>query len=401
MANKYTSIMPSGTSNYLTPAEAFNRSNTDFLTPGVAGLTTNTSGVAPATGSFAVNAQGTPNMTVAVSSGQGLVSATPTGGNAQKYNVRSDASENVTIAANATGSTVYDFLYIKLDATLLNNPDVTGTTVMSFVTQRSTTQYVDSNGAPANSELIAEITVVNGAASIGNSSITDRRRRVTFFTDGWADFNEVPVYASATTFTCSAGLAAILGTGDKVRLRQSGTDKYFFVTGVSGTTVTINGGTDYTLANATIGKAHFSKDATPAGFPHWFNFNPTLTNVTVGNGTQTGKFTMLGKQVTQRFQFVMGSTSAISNDFIFTLPVTSVDYGLAGSANYWIGNAWIEDTGIANYHGPIGWRNTTSALARVYNAGSTYVGSNQFSSTVPFTWGTGDSIQGELVYEAA
>lgn len=220
-------------------------------------------------------------MTVAVSAGNGMVRATPTGGNAQHFNVRSDASENVTIASNASGSTVYDFIYIVLAAATLNNPNVTGTDAMTFTVQRSTTQYVDSNSAPANSELIAEVTVVNGAASIANASITDRRRKANIFSNSWQDFNEVPVYVSATTMTVSAGLAATLFVGDKLLLRQAGSDKYFYITGISGTTITIFGGTDYTLANAVIGKAQFSKAANPTGFPGYFN----STNAGGGGGS--------------------------------------------------------------------------------------------------------------------
>lgn len=182
MVNKTVSMMPSGTNNYLSPPEQANRTNTDFLSPGVSGVITSTSGVAPTTGSFAVNAQGTPNMTVAVSAGKGLVNATPSGGNAQNYNVKADATENVTIANNATGSTVFDFLYITLDATKLNNPATAGTDVFTYTVSRSTTAYSatganngNSNGTPANSFLLSVMTVATGAVSIANASITDAR----------------------------------------------------------------------------------------------------------------------------------------------------------------------------------------------------------------------------------
>ena len=175
MATKTASIIQSGTSNYLTPAESFNVVATDLLTPGIVGSYTATSGVAPTTGSFAVNAQGSPNMTVAVSAGQAYVNATPTGGTAQNIRVSMDASENVTIAANSTGSTRYDWVYIKIDPDKLNNPATNGLDVVTLITQRSTTLATDSNGTPANALAIATVTVANGASSIANADITDRR----------------------------------------------------------------------------------------------------------------------------------------------------------------------------------------------------------------------------------
>lgn len=175
MANKYAGVIQSGVNNYLTSATTLNGLQTDLVAAGVVGAITSTAGVAPTTGSFAVNAQGSPNMTVAVSGGQAYVTATPTGGSSQRIRVTSDASENVTISANATGGTRYDWVYIKVDADKLNNPSVSGTDVVTFITQRSTTLATDSNGTPANSYAIATVTVINGASSIANSDITDRR----------------------------------------------------------------------------------------------------------------------------------------------------------------------------------------------------------------------------------
>lgn len=175
MANKSASVIQSGTNNYLTPAESFNVVATDLVTPGVVSSITSTSGVAPTTGSFAVNAQGSPNMSVAVSAGEAYVNATPTGGTAQNIRVKLAASENVTIPANSTGSTRYDYVYIKVDADKLNNPAADGTDVVTLITQRSTTLATDSNGTPANALAIATVTVTNGAVSIANADITDRR----------------------------------------------------------------------------------------------------------------------------------------------------------------------------------------------------------------------------------
>lgn len=281
MANKLPTFIQSGTSNYRTPVISFNRLATDLITPGFVGTLTNTSGVAPQTGSFAINAQGTPNMSVAVSLGQLYMSATPSGSTAQTYGVTMDATENVTISSNSTGSTVYDFIYMKLDTTNLNNPAVDGLNVASFFTSRSTTASVDSNGAQANSLLIGEVAVANNAVSISNANITDRRIQMSINTTGWINANETHTYLSATTVTVPSGALFKYAVGDKYRIFQAGALKYFYITGVTDTVLTIFGGTDYTLTNTTINQPSYSHAGTPIGFPGYFN----STNAGAGAGS--------------------------------------------------------------------------------------------------------------------
>lgn len=402
MANKYVSVIPSGTNNYLTPAEKFNQPITDHISQGIVGLLGNTSGVAPATGNFAVNAQGSPNMTVAVSSGSAYVVATPSGGNQQTFAVTSDASENVTISANSTGGTRYDFVYLVLDATKLTAPAVTGTDVASFTVQRSTTQYVDSNGAPSNSLLLAEVTVSNGASSISNSNITDRRivSNLTF-NNGWNRFSVTPAYASSTTFTLTGDWTNVLSKGTKIWFKQSGSSKYFYVTGTSystgTTTVTVTGGTDYTVANATIYDAHYSQAESPAGHPIWFNYTPTWTNVTIGNATVDAKFAIHGRTVEGRIGFTYGGTTSISGNITFSLPATA-DVG----SGYDIGGAYIEDNAVAGYRGFLATASTTTAQLTVGNAAGTYVTNTATGAAVPFaSWGSGDFFRGYYRYNMA
>ena len=401
MANKYVSVIPSGTNNYLTPAEKFNQPITDHIGQGIVGLLGNTSGVAPSTGNFAVNAQGSPNMTVAVSSGSAYVVATPSGGNQQTFAVTSDASENVTISANSTGSTRYDFVYLVLDATKLTAPAVTGTDVASFTVQRSTTQYVDSNGAPANSLLLAEVTVANGAASISNSNISDRRivSNLTF-NNGWNRFSVTATYASATTFTLTGDWTNVLSKGTKIWFKQSGSSKYFYVTGTSystgTTTVTVTGGTDYTVANAAIYDAHYSQAESPAGHPIWFNYTPTWTNVTIGNATVDAKFAIHGRTVEGRIGFAFGGTTSISGNMTFSLPVTA-DVG----SGYDIGGAYIEDNAVAGYRGFLATGSTTTAQLTVANAAGTYATNTATGAAVPFAWASADFFRGYYRYNMA
>jgi len=98
-------------------------------------------------------------------------------------------------------------------------------------------------------------------------------------TDGWtAATGETWTYASADsptfTFTVATDLTTKYAAGQRIKLTQT-TAKYFIVTKVSysapNTTVTIYGGTDYTLANAAITLPYMSREKAPFGF----NLDPT------------------------------------------------------------------------------------------------------------------------------
>lgn len=175
----YTSILTGGSNNHETTSEAANGAQTDLIGEGVVGAITNTGGVAPATGALAVNAQGTPAMAVDVSAGLAYVTATPTGQNSQNLRIRNTATASVSISANSTGSTKYDWIYLAVDATKAANPAVDGDDVASLVVSRSTSSSSDDGTPPTYATLLAKVTVANGATSITNGNIADARSNIT------------------------------------------------------------------------------------------------------------------------------------------------------------------------------------------------------------------------------
>lgn len=154
------------------------------------------------------------------------------------------------------------------------------------------------------------------------------------------------------------------------------------------------------LASGAVTQAKLSTTAGEIG-ASWATWTPTLTAITLGNGTLTAKYVQIGKVVTLRFNFVLGSTSAIGTNPKFTLPVTSLSYGASGTETIRVGGAMFEDTGVTNAHGIVGLISTTEAGFYVNSANGTYVGIAGISSTVPWTWGTGDSLNTTFSYEAA
>jgi hypothetical protein len=86
--------------------------------------------------------------------------------------------------------------------------------------------------------------------------------------DGWLDPIETWTYASASTITVPSGAASKYSVGDKIKLTQT-TVKYFYVTAVADTLLTVTGGSDYTVANAAITSNYYSH-SNPVGFPGGF-----------------------------------------------------------------------------------------------------------------------------------
>lgn len=97
--------------------------------------------------------------------------------------------------------------------------------------------------------------------------------------DGWNVIFDTLTYASANTFTISGDWTSVFTRGVKMKLTQTSV-KYFSVvksTHSSGTTtVTVTGGSDYSLANAAITSPYYSNWENPASFPATFSWAPTF-----------------------------------------------------------------------------------------------------------------------------
>jgi hypothetical protein len=95
------------------------------------------------------------------------------------------------------------------------------------------------------------------------------------------------------------------------------------------------------------------------------SYTPTFVNLTVGNGTLTGKYKQIGKTITGSIDLVWGSTTSLGGAATFTLPVTSVStYNALHSA---LGISYFDKPGSEAYGGVTLWASTTTATAFVPN----------------------------------
>lgn len=145
--------------------------------------------------------------------------------------------------------------------------------------------------------------------------------------DGWTAVTDTWTYASASTITVPSGAASLYQNGDRIRLKQGGGYKYYVLTAVADTLLTVAVNTDYTVANAAITDVYYSHQANPIGYPHWFNCVPT----TSASGSMTfsidsnlkAKFCVIGSMCTFTFGFV-GTTGGTPDYYAYvTLPITA------------------------------------------------------------------------------
>lgn len=132
----------------------------------------------------------------------------------------------------------------------------------------------------------------------------------------------------------------------------------------------------------------------------WLTWSPTWTNFTLGNGTvDYAKYLKIGKTVWFKLKVTLGSTSAVSTNPTFTLPVTtSSDYALS-KVEVFAGNVALRDTSASATRPAVPtWDTTTTCTPRYLSGTPANVA---IDSVSPFTWATGDIIQVHASYEAA
>lgn len=135
-----------------------------------------------------------------------------------------------------------------------------------------------------------------------------------------------------------------------------------------------------------------------AAAPTWGAYTPTWTNVTVGNGTLDFQYAQIGKIVFVHGTLTFGSTTSVSGEPQFTLPVTAVSYDAKAPVQ---GNCTLVDTGTETYFGSMLFNSTTKVAIRKFGLTGSSLVTSAISSTAPFTWTTGDIIAVGFWFEAA
>lgn len=166
-------------------------------------------------------------------------------------------------------------------------------------------------------------------------------------------------------------------------------------------TITMNAGATfpaYIMAEDVTGTIYPAGTLVTAGIiasEAWTDWTPTLTNLTLGNGSVDAKFIKLGRTVFYRFLFTLGTTSSVGTNPQFTLPVAPV---AAWTVPFGIGSALLRDNGTAEYLGTV--EVVSGSTVRPVSLGASSIVTT-ITATVPMTWATTDNIWAYGTYEAA
>jgi hypothetical protein len=129
----------------------------------------------------------------------------------------------------------------------------------------------------------------------------------------------------------------------------------------------------------------------------WTSFTPSWTNLTVGDGTNLGSYTHVGKTTFFRIIFTFGSTSSIGGSVSVNFPATSAS--LTGSVI--VGNVRLVDATGSTYFGNAMYLSTAAMIVTSFAVSGSSIIQAALSSTAPFTWATSDAIQITGFYERA
>ena len=302
-----TSVLTGGSNNHATSSEEVNGIATDFVSQGIVGTFTNTSGVAPATGAFAVNASGTPDANINISTGVAYVTGTPTSQNSQKFRVKCSVTGTLAISANASGSTKYDWIYIKLDATKMANPAVGADDVATIVASRSSSASTDDGTPPTYGYPIAVVTVANGFSTITNGNIRDVRTNAVVnlgsssVSSGWIDLGYTP---NTVTYNGNRSYSLVFNSTDLTSTVSPGMrQKFTRLTTAPTQCTSLNGTTQYYSKTSPAGMT-FTDDFVVSAWIKLSSYNSSNQMVIAsrGNGTSgwklcihtTGQIIMVG-----------------------------------------------------------------------------------------------------------
>lgn len=132
--------------------------------------------------------------------------------------------------------------------------------------------------------------------------------------------------------------------------------------------------------------------ARTAALGEWTAYTPTWTNLTIGNASNTGKFTQVGRTVFFKIDIIWGNTTSITAANVqVNFPVNAI---ATSSFTITHGEAIDASTGAAfGLHGRLVGATTQVLLT---DNGASLVA---VSATVPFTWTTSDELHLAGFYE--
>lgn len=132
------------------------------------------------------------------------------------------------------------------------------------------------------------------------------------------------------------------------------------------------------------------------------SFTPTFNNFTLGNGTATGFYNVMGKRVNGEIYVVAGNTTAFGTASSFDPPV-AINTRYTSRRFTPTGNAIFHDNGTEIYFGSLFFDSSTASGKILMNAfstaGGTFVKRATTTATSPYTIAANDTLSFTFDYE--
>ena len=129
----------------------------------------------------------------------------------------------------------------------------------------------------------------------------------------------------------------------------------------------------------------------------WNSYTPSLSGVTLGNGTLVGDYWRAGRFTGFKVKLTFGTTTSVSGAMVVGLPVAYAD----GTDAETFSALMYDASTVTRIRGGVTATTTTTVTVNALLSSGTYVSDTATSSTVPFTWTTSDILIVSGIYEAA
>lgn len=123
----------------------------------------------------------------------------------------------------------------------------------------------------------------------------------------------------------------------------------------------------------------------------WQSYTSSLTNITIGNGSQSFWYRRVGDSMEINGLISFGSTTSVTGTLVFSLPSgLNMDGSKLSGSNAYVGAALANDASPdGGYNGAILRNSTSTTEFRIYGGN----GDTLWNATTPFTWATSDTLR--------
>jgi hypothetical protein len=131
----------------------------------------------------------------------------------------------------------------------------------------------------------------------------------------------------------------------------------------------------------------------------WQSFTPTISGITLGNGSKTASYAQIADTVFFRCVIVFGSTTSITGSVDLSLPTTPVGYSTLDFMN--IMNQVYDSSATAFYPSAANINVGNSVRTGTTSTSGSYAQFVEVSNVAPITFATGDSIAWQGTYQTS